>query len=339
MTARCSLFPAMQRAYFFRIRRCFVALLFGFMLGLIPLPARADTLSLSSDASYMTSPAGASRELSAAKRMMKAGEYSTAIPRLTQIISKYPGSSAGVEARYHLGDAYFNLGAYSDALRCIQEYLDLAPQGDYVESSQALIGKMTDTAAQATPTEQEAQIAALEAAIAEEPDNMVPRLELAELLWSLGSYQEAGAVYTELLRRWPKLESDVVVRQRIQRDETGQLVVLTPEEVERQYREAEPLKIYNVSSFRSGRFETWPATASERYYNVTGQAVNQGTRPLNDVRVVVTIYGLGQMVFDTKTVVLGSLRPGEVRAFSAQFSSFDNIYNISRHECVGSFQR
>lgn len=288
---------------------------------------------------HAAAPANASRELAAAKRMMKAGECSTAIPRLTQIISKYPGADAAVEARYHLGEAYFNLGAYSDALRCLKEYLDLAPQGDYVENAQALVARLTDSAAQASPTEQDAQVAALQAAVAAAPDDMAPRLELAELLWTLSRYQEAGDVYMELLRRWPRLENDTVVRQRVERDAQGNLVVLTPEEVEHRYREAEPLKIYNVSSFRSGRFETWPATASERYYNVTGQAVNQSEQPLNDVRIIVTIYGLGQMVFDTKTVSLGAMRPGEVRAFSVQFSVFDNIYNISRHECVGTFQR
>jgi len=131
----------------------------------------------------------------------------------------------------------------------------------------------------------------------------------------------------------------MIVRQRMERDASGNFTVLSPAVLEQHYREMEPLKIYNVSSFRSGRFESWPATASERYYNVTGQAVNQSGQPLSDVSIVVTIYGLGQMVYDTQTVPIGSMRPGEVRAFNAQFSRFDNIYNISRHECVGTFRR
>lgn len=298
-------------------------------------PARPET-----DGSMQTSvPGNAPRELAAAKRMMKAGEYSTAIPRLTQIINKYPGAPAAVESRYHLGEAYYNMGAFTDALRCINEYLELAPEGDYIENGRALVARLTDTAAQASPAEQDAQVAALKEAAAAAPDDMAPRLELAELLWSLGRYAEAGTVYTELLQRWPRLENDVIVRRRVERDAAGTLIVLTPEKVEQRYREAEPLKIYNVSTFRSGRFESWPATAEERYYNVTGQAVNQSTHPLEDVRILVTIYGLGQMVYDTQTIALGTMRPGEVRAFNAQFSRFDNIYNISRHECVGTFRR
>jgi len=288
---------------------------------------------------HATSASSAARELAVARRMMKAGEYSLVIPRLQQLVSKYPGDAAAIESRYHLGEAYYNVGAYTDALRYLNEYLSLAPDGDYVDNGRALVSRMTGTAAQAPQSEQDKQVAALEAAIAAKPDDIAPRLELAELLWSLGRYDDAGKVYAGLLERWPRLESDVVVRRRVERDASGNLVVLSPVEAERRYREADPLKIYNVSSFKSGRFEGWPTTGTERYYNVTGQAVNQGETPLNNVQIAITIYGLGQMVYDTKTVSLGAMRPGEVRAFSTQFTGFDEIYNIVRQECVGTFQR
>lgn len=287
---------------------------------------------------HVTAPANASRELATVKRMMKAGEYSLAIPKLQQIVDKYPGDASAVEAHYHLGEAYYNVGAFTSALDCLHEYEKLAPEGAYLENSRALVARLTGTAATAPPTEQEAQIAALEAAIAAAPEEMAPRLELAEMLWSLDQYDEAGRVYTELLQRWPRLETDVVIRRRMERDASGNLAVLSPAKMEQRYRELEPLKIYNVSSFRSGRFEGWPATANERYYNVAGQAVNQSEQALADVSIVVTIYGLGQMVYDTQTVPIGSMRPGEVRAFNAQFSRFDNIYNITRHECTGTFR-
>lgn len=288
---------------------------------------------------HATSAGSAARELAAAKRMIKAGEYSLVIPRLQQMVSKYPGDPAAIESRYYLGEAYYNVGAYTDSLHYLNEYISLAPDGDYADNSRALVARLTGTAAQAPPSEQEAKVSALEAAIAAAPEDIAPRLELAELLWSLGRYDDAGRVYAGLLEKWPRLESDVVVRRRVERDASGNLVVLSPVEAERRYREAEPLKVYNVSSFKSGRFEGWPTTATERYYNVTGQAVNQGETPLNNVQIAITLYGLGQMVYDTKTVSLGAMRPGEVRAFSAQFTGFDEIYNIVRQECVGTFQR
>ena len=43
--------------------------------------------------------------------------------------------------------------------------------------------------------------------------------------------------------------------------------------------------------------------------------------------------------YDTTTVSVGRLNPGEIRAFSVRFSNFDNIENINRYECVASFQR
>lgn len=287
----------------------------------------------------MSDAANASKELATAKRMVKAGEYSLVIPRLQQIISKFPGDSAAVEARFLLGKSYYQVGAYTDALRYLNEYVELSPEGDHAGNSREMIARLTDAPATVSPTEQDEQVAALEAAIAAAPEEMAPRLELAELHWTQGRYAAAGTVYTELLQRWPRLETDTVVRQRVERNASGALVVLTPEEVERRYRESEPLRIYNVSTFRSGRFEGWPAVARDRYYNVTGQAVNQSAEPLDDVRIIITIYGLGQMVYDTQTVGLGTLRPGETRAFNAQFSRFDNIHNITRHECVGTFRR
>ncbi len=290
-------------------------------------------------ATHSSDPATAAKELAVARRMVRAGEFSLVIPRLQQIVSKYPGDSAAIEARYYLGRSYYAVGAYNDALRYLNEYIELAPAGEHVDAGREYIAQLTDRPLDVTPTELETKAAALQSVIEEEPENIAARLELANLYWDGSKYDNAGAVYEELLRRWPRLESDPVVQRRIERDESGEITVLTPREVERRHREAEPLVIYNVSAFRSGRFEGWPATAHERYYNVTGQAVNQSQQPLHDVRVVVTIYGFGHMVYDTKTVNLGTLRPGEVRAFSTQFSQFDNIYNITRHECVGTFRR
>jgi len=289
--------------------------------------------------SHASDPATAAKELSVARRMVQANEFSLVIPRLQQIISKYPGDPAAIDARYYLGHSYYAVGAYNDALRYLNEYIELAPDGPHVDSSREITARLTDEAVEITPTELEAQASTLQSAIDAEPDNMATRLELANLYWEQGKYEKAGMIYAELLQRWPRLENDLVVKRRIERSNTGQITILTPEEVERRHREAEPLVIYNVSSFRSGRFEGWPATSHERYYNVTGQAVNQSQTLLDDVRIIVTIYGLGHMVYDTKTVNIGALRPGEVRAFSVQFSQFDNIHNIARHECVGTFRR
>ncbi len=280
----------------------------------------------------------ASKQLVEARRMVKGGEYSLVIPRLQQLTMEFPSDPAAIEARYYLGLSYFNIGGYDQALQYFREYAELAPQGENAESAKSYIQRMTENAP-ATPTEVDVKIRDALARAATNPDDAAIKMELANLYWDAGRYAEAGKVYQELLAKWPNLMNDTVVRTRVALEKDGTLTVLSPQETERRFHEKEPLQIFNVSSFRSGRFEDWNATARERYYNVAGQAVNQSERPLEDARITVTIYGMGQMVFDTQTVSLGTLQPGEVRAFSVQFSKFDNIFNVTRHECVGTFRR
>ena len=270
--------------------------------------------------------------------MVKAGEYSLVIPRLQQLTTQFPGDQAAIEARYYLGLSYYSIGGYGEALQNFKEYVNLAPEGENAASAKEHIQRMTENAPP-TAVEMDQKIADAKARAAANPEDAAVKMELANLFWDAGRYAEAGKVYEELLAKWPNLLNDTVVRTRVTREKDGSYTVLSPQEAERRYREQEPLQIFNVSSFRSGRFDNWNATANERYYNVDGQAVNRSEKPLEDVRVTVTIYGMGQMVYDTQTVSLGTLQPGETRAFSVQFSRFDDIYNVSRHECLGTFRR
>jgi len=283
--------------------------------------------------------ASATKEFAVAARMVEAGEYSLVIPRLQQIISKYPGDPKSIEARYLIGRSYYAVGAYNDALHYLNEYIELAPDGSHAANARDFIAQLTEGKKDAAPGEVDVKIAELKAKIAAEPENMALQLELANLYWENGRYKDAGPVYAELLQRWPLLADDLAVKRRIDKTADGQITVLTPAEVERRHKEAEPLLIYNTSGFKSGRFEGWPATGNQRYYNVTGQAVNQSQNQINGVSIIVTLYGAGYMIYDTKTVNIGSLRPGESRAFSVQFSQFENIDNITRYECVGTFRR
>ena len=280
----------------------------------------------------------AAGQLAEAKRMVKAGEYSLVIPRLQQLTSAFPGDQAAIEARYYLGLSYFNIGGYGDALQNFREYAELAPQGENIASAKEHIQRMTENAP-STPAETSVKIRDALARAAMKPEDASIKMELANLYWDAARYDEAGRVYQELLAKWPNLMNDTVVRTRVALEKDGTLTVLSPQETERRFREQDPLQIFNVSSFRSGRFEDWNATARERYYNVAGQAVNRSAGPLEDARITVTIYGMGQMVYDTQTVSLGTMQPGETRAFSVQFSKFDNIFNVTRHDCVGTFRR
>lgn len=280
----------------------------------------------------------AERELTVVRRMLQAGEYSLAIPRLTNITTKYPDTPAGREAVYYLGFTYYQLAGYKDARDQFTQYLAIAPAGVHAASSQEYLDTIERADGTTLWTDQAlaARIAQVEADTSLE---LPQQLELADLYWKKGDYERAGQLYEHILGKYPQLENDTRIRTRLERVGADTFVLLTPEEVVRRGAEAEPLVIFNTSSFRSGRFESFPATSRERYYTVTGQVTNRGKEPLQDVQVIVTIYGFGSLVYDTQTINVGQLRPGDKRAFSARFNNFDNIENVNRYECVGTFRR
>ncbi len=283
----------------------------------------------------------ASKELAVASRMVRAGEHSLVIPRLERIAEDYADTDPGVEALYFLGVTYYQIDGLAEALRYFKEYIGKAPEGKYAALARDHASGLGEEIAEKyqTPEEREAQIAEAEEQAAMEPKELARQLGLADLYWQDGQYQKAGGVYQQILQQWPQLETDSVIRQRIERQPGGVYVILTPEEVEKRYEETDPLVIFNTASFRSGRFQGWPSTSSESTYNVSGQVVNRGSRPLQGVTVHVTIYGFGDLVYGTRAVGIGQLPPGQTRAFSTSFREFDDIENVHRYECVGSFQR
>ncbi|MBI2434005.1 MAG: hypothetical protein HYV26_14165 [Candidatus Hydrogenedentes bacterium] len=264
-----------------------------------------------------------------------------AIPRLMHVNSKFPGTPAAIESTYYLGITYHKIGGLKDAQDYFNQYLHLAPEGRYVQSSQDYLATLTKEVEDTmlTPQGIDQRIQAVETAGKQGPLSHAQQMELADLYWKRGEYSQAGALYEEILVQYPQLAYDVTIRTRIERQPDGNYLLLTPEEVVRRTSEAEPLVIFGTSAFRSGRFEGYPATHKERYYTVTGQVTNRGEEVLLDAEVVVTIYGFGTLVYDTQTIRIGQLRPGEKRAFSAKFSNFDDIENVNRYECVGTYRR
>jgi len=283
--------------------------------------------------------ASAQQELAQVKGMMKAGEYSIVIPRLTSIVSQYSDTEAGIDARYFLGLTYYKIDGLYNADQNFQKYLELAPQGKYAALSREYIASIEGVLAK-SHTEQ----AALEERVARyddvaAPEELAAHLELADVYWNNREYEKAGVLYTKILKAWPSLKEDAIIRQRMERTPDGNYVILTPEEVERRYADAEPLAIFNTRSWRSGRFRSDQYDYTDQFYNVSGQAVNRAQYPLRDVTVIVTIFSFGGTVYDTRTISIGRMNPGETRAFSVRFTNFDNIENVRRFECVGTYQR
>lgn len=290
-----------------------------------------------SDGATLTGASG-EQEVEAARKQIAAGNQSVAIPRLLNTISKYPGSRAALEARYWLGVAYRDIHNYRDAMDTLNEYVRLAPNGPRAQDAKRDLAALNAEYEQkfGTPESLERQTRELIDKLRQDPEQLGYQLQLADLLWRQGDYQQAGRTYIHILEKHPEYAGDATIKQRVERLPDGKYIAVTPAELQRRDARDRPLIITNESSFHSGEDLL---TRVKLFYVVTGQAVNQGDSVLKNVRVEVTIYGFGNVVYETSMVDIGSLNPGEARAFSVRFSNFDNIDNVTRFECVGHYER
>jgi len=270
--------------------------------------------------------------------MIEAGDASMVIPRLLHTISKYPSSKAAVEARYLLGRAYYEIGGYRDAIEMFDDYLRLAPEGEYAAECAEYVAKLTEEYNRRFPAPEELdkQIDAFNQKLAQEPGKLEYEWELADLLWRRGNYAKAASLYKGIVDKHPQYANDKTLKGRIELLPNGEYVVLSPAEVQHRQVEAQPLVIINQASFRVGRDLF---TRETRHYSVTGQVVNRSDSVLYGVQVIATLFGFGNLVYDTHTVSIGRLYPDEIRAFSVRFSNFEDVENIDRYECVPTFQR
>ncbi|NIA15375.1 MAG: tetratricopeptide repeat protein [Nitrospiraceae bacterium] len=280
----------------------------------------------------------AQKEVDEARRMVEAGDTSTVIPRLLHTIAKYPDTDTAVEARYWLAMAYYKEDVYRDAIDLFSEYLAQAPNGLYAGQAQGYVTKLSTEyeAKYPAPGQLDEMIASLAQLVKAYPNDVKNRVDLAALLWTRGNYAEAGALYNDVVKRAPSYVNDETIKRRMEWLPNGGYIVLTPAEVQRRQVEAQPLVVVNTASFQSGRDLI---TREARYYSVTGQVVNRGDSVLYGVEVVVTVYGVGSVVFDTTSVGIRRLNPGEIRAFSVRFGNFENIENVNRFECTATFER
>ncbi len=278
----------------------------------------------------------ASDDLAVAERMIRAGEYHSALPRLENALTKYPDSPDSEEARFFLGLAHARIHSYHDATRNLSAYLERNPEGARAAEARALMAELGKTYNEQFPSDEslDKEIASVRSAanIAERD----PQLRLADLLWRRGNYVESAAIYERLAQGDPGIAGMEIFQRRMERRADGSFVPLTPEELERRDIKLHPLAITNTSDFRSGRELI---TRTNQYYVVSGYAVNRGSIPLRGAEVRITIFGFGDTVFDTNTVTLGTIKPGETRPFSARFSNFEDLNAIDHYECVPVFQQ
>jgi len=284
----------------------------------------------------------AAKELAVAQEWVRAGDYSMVIPRLQRVIQRYPDTQPGKDAHYVLGQAYYHIGGLSDSLNYFNKYLELDPAGRYGDLAREYVAGLADEVDRMTVTKGElnARIEVVEAQANQDPEAFATQLELADLYWRDEQYVRSGDIYIALMKTYPQLETDATIRRRLEKGPSGDFIILTPNEVSVRYAESEPLIFVNTNDFRSGRRTGWTSsTLQDTNYNVTGEVKNRSQNTLFNVEVEITIYGFASRIYDTKTIRIGQLEPGQKRPFVAKFSNFDTIENVDRYECTGYFSR
>ncbi len=280
----------------------------------------------------------AQRAVQQSRELVAARDYATAIPRLRQTVTAYPGTRAALEARYWLGVAYRGIHGYQEAAEVLMEYLRLAPDGSMADAVREELEGLKEEYSSKFDTAEglERRVREVRRELRDSPDDASLRLELADLYWRQGDYANATKAYAALLKRKPEYAQNEKVRSRVERRRDGKYIPLTPAEMLSRFVKENPVAVVDDHSFKSGRDSR---TNAYLYYVVSGRVLNRSGAALRSVRVEVTIYGFGNSVYGSKVIALGRLNAGEARAFSARFGDFDNIENVLRYECAPSFDR
>ena len=180
----------------------------------------------------------AKKELDTAKQMIDRGDTSVVIPRLIHLISKYPESTTAAEARYLLGVAYREVKSYRSAMDMFEEYLRLAPEGASAENARTQLADLANEYAQqyTSPEELDRRIAAVADRVSQAPRDLAARLDLADLLWQRGNYNESAQIYHDIAADHPEYAQDGTLASRVELLPSGGYVVLSPAEVQRRDR-------------------------------------------------------------------------------------------------------
>ena len=276
--------------------------------------------------------------LADARSAIARGNVVLALPQLHEVVARHPGSPEALEAHYLLGKAYYDLDAYRDAIEELSRYLEAAPTGEHAGESRALMNRLSTEYRERFPSSEEldVEIASLRERWNADPASIESGKALADRLWLRGRYEEAGEVYLGIVRQASAFAQAAKFSQRVELRADGSYVLLTPTEITRREIERRPITVINLSSYRSGRDRR---TQLQRYFVVTGQAVNRSEGLLRGVEIDITIYGFGSRIYDTSGYRIGDMHPGETRPFRVRFSDFRELNSIDRYDYSVRFRR
>jgi len=282
-------------------------------------------------------------ELEYAYQELAQGKYLSAVPKYLWILQQKESTpGARQEARFRLGECYYNMRSYMESGIQFQRYLADYPDGAFVPEAKQYLEKLQGIEDQERQQqelqtkENEARLKKWRETARREPGSAEAAAQVGHALWDLGEYEDAAREYSRAVKLDPVKRDDKTIRSRLVFHQDGTATVLTPAEIERREKERNPIVIYNKHSYMAGGQDLY--SAEPRYFIVTGEVVNRSSRTLRDVEVAVTISDFAGHVLDAASCNIGAMRPGRIKPFTAKFGNFENIYNIDRYECTAVYE-
>jgi len=275
----------------------------------------------------------ATDDLGSAEAALADGRYHLARMKFAMALENQPGNET---AMFGLGLSHFRLGAHENAAIYLGRYLDNFSDGLYAEEARYYLSQIDSIQRQHREAQTrrvealKARVATAREAVDRRPDDPQSRVELGSAYWDIADFARAAEQYVRAIELDATLRDHPVVRGRIEFGPGGDVIVLTPQELQRRDREANPIVISNMRGYRAGRGSF---DFQHLWYVVSGQVRNRSSRRVPGVAVEAVIYDLSGHVLDVQQMYIGTVPPGGERSFSARLTHFDDINNVYRYEC------
>lgn len=295
---------------------------------LLPGSASAGLLAVSLCLACETPPVLTVRQplLKEADSHFSRGEYQPALLKYSAYLYLPEATKVSeASALYRMGICQFMLGQYSDARSTFTRFIRHFPDDKRLPQAREWLAKAQDHLRQEERLSQErvemaaAEIAALREWVEQDPRDADLHFRLGEIYWRMGQYNDALDAYESAVRldprylQHPSIRKRVVVRNDNSLDLRDSPVLPKP---------AGPIRVRDVETKYIKRSDFWGVEPTEHIYIVTGEVVNEGNRTCVGVQVEVTIYDFYESVMDSRTVQVGTMKPGQRRHFVAELNRF-----------------
>ena len=281
------------------------------------------------------------RDLRSADKSFHNKQYGIAVTKYLSLLEGLDPGTTHASVLFRLAECYYNLNSYYDARQSFESYLKLYPDREDADRSRRYLEKIRreydkrEAQYQAGIQKEMERISELKALVEKNFQNARYHFELGNAYWNLAQYQEAVKEYFQAIELDRSYKQNALIKSRLIFDLEGNVIPFTPRERIELEREKEPIVIYNTFGARA---RDWYRSQQNKYI-VTGQAKNQSTRPVLNLRIEVTLVNTYGNVLDVKTTYLGNVFPQEVRSFRADFANISDVANIDRFECKPLFGR